>query len=47
MPDQPEITGEAVCDLCGFPAVRVDGKWQHAEAADAAFCQLVMRGGSD
>lgn len=33
------------CDLCGQPAILVDGKYQHAEAADAAFCQLVMRAG--
>jgi hypothetical protein len=32
-----------VCDRCGMPAVRdAAGRWVHAEAADAAFCQLVM-----
>lgn len=39
MPD----TG-TVCSLCQMPAERRDGQWVHAEAADAAFCALVMRG---
>lgn len=33
-----------VCDLCHMPAVMgEDGRYRHAEAADAAFCGLVMR----
>lgn len=39
--DQPQ----PVCNLCHMPAVLIGGKWQHAEAADAAFCALVMRRG--
>jgi hypothetical protein len=35
---------EHTCGLCHMPAVVVDGGWKHAEAADEAFCQLVMRG---
>lgn len=32
--------GEAVCNLCGFPAVRIEGRWAHAEPADAVFCSI-------
>lgn len=33
-----------VCDRCHQPAVQnADGKWVHAEVADAVFCGLVMR----
>lgn len=32
-----------VCERCGFPAIEVAGNWQHAEAADAVFCSLVMQ----
>lgn len=35
---------ETVCSLCQMPAVRQDGQWVHAEAADAVFCATVMRG---
>jgi hypothetical protein len=31
-----------VCDRCGLPAVRRDGEWEHAEAADMVFCRVVM-----
>ena len=37
-------TEQVVCDRCSMPAVQVDGVWQHAEAADAAFCAIVMGG---
>lgn len=44
MPGELEGQGGPVyvCDRCGMPAVLVDGRWRHAEAADAAFCQLVF-----
>lgn len=30
------------CDRCGMPAVLADdGRWVHAEAADAVFCSLI------
>lgn len=32
---------EAVCNLCGFPAVRMDGRWVHAEPADTVFCSII------
>lgn len=32
------------CSVCRMPAVLRDGRWEHAEAADAVFCTLVMRG---
>ena len=41
----PDSTVRFVCDRCRQPAIQRDGKWEHAEAADAAFCQLVMRAG--
>lgn len=35
------VGGLEVCDLCGFPAVRVpDGRWMHAEVADGVFCAI-------
>lgn len=36
-----------VCGLCGFPAAYSEEakQWQHADAADAAFCSTVFRGG--
>lgn len=44
-PEAPPVVVEAaggleVCDLCGFPAVRVNGRWVHAEVADSVFCAL-------
>lgn len=41
--DEGEITLAHSCDKCHQPAILVDGKWQHAEAADAVFCGLVMQ----
>lgn len=36
-----------VCGKCDFPAVRdASGRWVHAEAADAVFCDLLFSGGS-
>lgn len=34
--------GLAVCDLCGMPAVLVEGRWRHGEAADEVFCALLF-----
>jgi hypothetical protein len=32
-----------VCDRCHMPVIQnTDGKWEHAEVADAMFCTLVM-----
>jgi hypothetical protein len=44
-PDEwPEPENRDVCDLCQMPVIQnTDGKWVHAEAADAMFCDLVMR----
>lgn len=39
-----ETAEQAVCDRCSMPAIQIDGVWQHAEAADAAFCAIVMGG---
>ena len=39
MPETPQ----PVCDVCHMPAIQADGRWEHAEVADAVFCQLVMR----
>ena len=32
-----------VCDRCERPVIEADGRWVHAEIADAVFCDLVMR----
>ena len=50
MPEQvrPEDVPEdvqPVCGRCQMPAAWNGKAWEHAEAADAAFCQLVMSGG--
>lgn len=39
-----EMAERAVCDRCSMPAIQIDGVWQHAEAADAVFCAVVMGG---
>jgi hypothetical protein len=28
------------CDKCHMPAIQVDGRWQHAEPADAMACAI-------
>ena len=36
--------GAPVCDRCGLPVVPTDeGRWVHAEVADAVFCQVFGR----
>jgi hypothetical protein len=47
--DQPAPIVPNVCDRCGLPVVHAGGPaggggWVHAEAADAAFCQLIYGG---
>jgi hypothetical protein len=37
---------EAVHGACGFPVRLTLNSWQHAEAADAVFCNLLFSGGS-
>lgn len=34
--------GGARCSLCKLPAVLVEGRWRHAEAADEVFCALLF-----
>ena len=45
VPCSGKITHD-VCSRCECPVIRntETGAWMHAEASDAAFCDLVMRG---
>ena len=38
-------TAHDVCSRCEYPVIKdaETGAWQHAEAADAVFCDLAMR----